>query len=68
MSEKIPPRIFSIWRNLSFQMQARIKAFGLEPKPLNRSDFSREEWQKLSPQMRARIVSNKSMGKSLKNG
>ena len=71
MSEKISQvsgELSTIWRNLSFQMQAHIKAFGIESKPLKRLDFTPEEWRNLSPQIRARIISSHSMEESRKTG
>lgn len=68
MSEKIPLGIRAIWNNLSWQMRGKIKAFGLEPKPLERSDFTPEQWRNLSFQMRARIISQRSMEESQRTG
>lgn len=62
--KQVPEEIQAIWGNLSPQMQAHIKAFGVEPTPLTRADFSDEEWSQLSFQMRARIISRPSMDAS----
>ena len=57
----IPDEILEVWNNLSLQMQAHIKAFGVEPAPLTRESFTDGEWRNLSPQLRARIISRSSM-------
>ena len=49
------------WNNLSLQMRGHLAAFGLPKAPLKSSDFHPNQWDGLTPQMKARIKSLSSM-------